>query len=991
MYKAIPTVINSGVFENCTSLTSAAITGFNDIKDNLFKGDISLTDAKVSISGTGINMITGEPNTIARTVAIGNNTFYGCQSLVNLTFDDSVKTVGTQTFLGCKNLKTVTLGTGFASGLSYEDFSNPVKGNANDLLKVLKNGIDTELKTFLNDEHASFESLTCTKLEAINVPSENKSFISENGILYNANHANLLYVPYNTTASVIEVPATTKTISEYAAYMNPKITTFTMDSGTSDLTIGQNAFYRTSLKTVQFNRKGKINLNQYAFANSENLSSLSVAYNHGGTLGNYAFINCDALKDLTIKGFVSLGTYAFAFCDNLTNILVSEGIATFGEHVFANNYKLVKADLYEASTNADSASAVFKTYVFAEDYSLKEVLLPKGLLGISSYTFDNCHALEKVTVYVMLQSIEPNAFKNTEKFTTLTGIKYLAAIDKSAFNNCPALRELEVTRALVNIADGAFIDCPNLSIKAPQGSDAIKYAQTKGIKTSYNQNTIEDWEFLVYSPATKKGDYEYTMGMPKVDIPAYSLAASGASPLQDDLVVSGYMGGFHSLDLTDSDHLYSKVFYTSWLGSQLGDTDCNMSKYLESINFGKAELILRSAFSNAQALKTIEFGQNMRYIGDSAFSGCKALTGTLYLPFSLEMVETGAFQNCTALTKVDTDFRDESVINGNLVASELKIAKNAFLNCSSLKSFNTSFTTYEVAHPSASVKYYLKEIGETAFKNCTSLASVYFNGNLEKIAPKAFEGCTSLKTVTLDNSVLVQTNAFAGCTNLTNAIIVGEANVAISNNPFCDSNELTVATTDASKAQSYIDYKKNTNPSGNYSIQLRTFDTINGKAYLKSKVVAPSNVRVYKDGKLMNTSSETVIYTNILKFECSDAVGSEDEDNFVYYINGKAIFGRTYTLTEFEPEILNITVTRKPSILPGDVDCDGSITASDAAFVLQKALISTFEMPSDKKVSNPLDVSDVDCDGTITASDAAFILQKALVSTFELPAEKKYK
>ena len=34
---------------------------------------------------------------------------------------------------------------------------------------------------------------------------------------------------------------------------------------------------------------------------------------------------------------------------------------------------------------------------------------------------------------------------------------------------------------------------------------------------------------------------------------------------------------------------------------------------------------------------------------------------------------------------------------------------------------------------------------------------------------------------------------------------------------------------------------------------------------------------------------------------------------------------------------------------------------------------------------------DVDADTNITASDAAFILQKTLVSTFELLAEKKYK
>ena len=75
----------------------------------------------------------------------------------------------------------------------------------------------------------------------------------------------------------------------------------------------------------------------------------------------------------------------------------------------------------------------------------------------------------------------------------------------------------------------------------------------------------------------------------------------------------------------------------------------------------------------------------------------------------------------------------------------------------------------------------------------------------------------------------------------------------------------------------------------------------------------------------------------------------------------------------------------------GDADADNVITASDAAFILQKTLISTFELPIQKKTNDWLIYADVDADNNITASDAAFILQKTLISTFELPAEKKYK
>ena len=75
----------------------------------------------------------------------------------------------------------------------------------------------------------------------------------------------------------------------------------------------------------------------------------------------------------------------------------------------------------------------------------------------------------------------------------------------------------------------------------------------------------------------------------------------------------------------------------------------------------------------------------------------------------------------------------------------------------------------------------------------------------------------------------------------------------------------------------------------------------------------------------------------------------------------------------------------------GDADANGSITASDATFVLQKALVSTFRMPIEDKTDNWLKYMDVDCDGKITAGDSTFILQKALVSTFTFPAETNIK
>gem|GEM_PF-2291828 len=72
----------------------------------------------------------------------------------------------------------------------------------------------------------------------------------------------------------------------------------------------------------------------------------------------------------------------------------------------------------------------------------------------------------------------------------------------------------------------------------------------------------------------------------------------------------------------------------------------------------------------------------------------------------------------------------------------------------------------------------------------------------------------------------------------------------------------------------------------------------------------------------------------------------------------------------------------------GDADANNVITASDSAFVLQKALLSTFELPIQNETDAWMKYVDVDGNNSITANDAAFIFQKTLVSTFEFPTEK---
>jgi hypothetical protein len=85
----------------------------------------------------------------------------------------------------------------------------------------------------------------------------------------------------------------------------------------------------------------------------------------------------------------------------------------------------------------------------------------------------------------------------------------------------------------------------------------------------------------------------------------------------------------------------------------------------------------------------------------------------------------------------------------------------------------------------------LKIIGYTAFRNCTSLASITIPAGVTSIGNDAFNGCTSLTSITIPTGVTsIGSNAFNGCTSLT-SITIPTGVMSISGNTFYGCTGLT--------------------------------------------------------------------------------------------------------------------------------------------------------------------------------------------------------
>ena len=454
-----------GIYYNILSLTTVEVTS----SESAYSGVVAIPESVTYMGSTySVTSIGNQAFyycsslkeiTIPEGVAsIGDDAFYHCRGLTSITIPESVTSIGGYAFLGCSGLTSITIPEGVTSigGYAFYDCDG------------LKEITIPEGVTSIGDK-AFYD---CDGLKEITIP-EGVTSIGSSAFSdtpwYNNQRDGLVYIGrvlygYKGTMQVaITIKEGTTSIADRAFYNYSRLKKITIPNSVTS--IGDEAFYGcTSLKEITI-PEGVTSIGSSAFSDTPWYNNQKdglvyigrVLYDYKGTMpsgtsitikegttsiGSYAFYNCDGLKEITIPNSVtSIGSYAFWGCGGLKEITISEGVTSIGD----------------------------KAFQYCD--GLKEITIPGSLTSFGGITDD------AKTVHIILTDlaawikIHPSFSSNTEnihlylngeEITELAIPNDVTTVKDKAFLNLTGLTSITIPEGMTEIGDEAFMGCSNI-------------------------------------------------------------------------------------------------------------------------------------------------------------------------------------------------------------------------------------------------------------------------------------------------------------------------------------------------------------------------------------------------------------------------------------------------------------------------------------------------------------------------------------------------
>lgn len=539
-------------------------------------------------------------------------------------------------------------------------------------------------------------------------------------------------------------------------------------------------------------------------------------------IGDYAFMNADSLKTLTIPEKVTcIGTSAF---DNggLTELAMPNSITEVQQRAFFGCTNLTSVTLSE--NIKELPLGLF------QNSALKDIVIPDGVETIGSSAFNGCRELVSVTGGDNVKTISPHAFNNCVMLENMEILKNVESIGHLSISNNKKLTSLQLPATLkelktdnssghpfVNDEALTSITIDNLNehyysaneIVYSKGEDkkAICYpsgAKAAGIVIDEGTKEISPYAFAacpnikvvslpsslekigagafnddkniteIICNATVPPTFQGTGYNPFQNVKVKNCTLSVPSGSEEAYAESSLWKDFNiatignEITLTEPGTLNCKInsvqrdtITNLKIKGDINGTDVKLIRYMAGVSESDTETPGKLTCIDLSEANIVEGGEAYaKYIDPFTYNATEARTENNVFP--VHFFNAGRKYGCSVKTVI-------------LPASITKIGNQAFMNTASLK---------DITFPEN-----VTSIGEHAFYG-SGLTHLEMPDNITEIQTGSFHGCANMKTARLSNAIsslptsafqmsglqeieipdnisIIGGNAFASCKSLT--------------------------------------------------------------------------------------------------------------------------------------------------------------------------------------------------------------------------------
>lgn len=471
--ESLPTIT---IPENVTTIREGAFSGCSNLTKYIFNATNITSSVGVAENGQYSSGIFYDCNKLT-TIIIGNNvkkipTYAFWQSKISkITIPENVTSIGDNAFYGCTSLREVTFKAKNCTNAGSTDYPTFDGCNNLTIINIGENVETIPARVFygcakitsitIPNSVTSFGAAAfgkCTGLKSITLPNTLTSI------------APSLFVGC-TSLSGITIPNTVIEISGAAFSGCTALTDITIPSSVKK--IGDGAFNGcTSIAEIVL---------------PESINRI------GGTM----FSGCSGLKNITIPNTVtSIGSGAFSGCSSLTEVSIPNSVEDISNAVFKDCTSLTNVnipntvtrllDLFRGCTSLKNIeipnSVTSLSNTFYGCTNLSDIVIPSSVTSIGDCTFRSCTNLKSVTIPNSVTQIGWAAFYNCRSLSSVTIPEGIKEILSSTFSYCEALTEVICKSSIPAVVSGdAFTYTPYKTLYVPKGSKEA-YANADGWK-----------------------------------------------------------------------------------------------------------------------------------------------------------------------------------------------------------------------------------------------------------------------------------------------------------------------------------------------------------------------------------------------------------------------------------------------------------------------------------------------------------------------------